>query len=372
MPGTTSASSRSRISSITERVAPKAHASGPAPYRTLLVGGRLLGEGTGRRHGLADGLASALAARTGHGVDVEPLVAAPLERAAARRVLEQRDLSRLDALVVLLEPARGERPGGDQPEPLPALLAEWTDRLTPGAALVLVVPPPLALGVSGEELDAFARDLRAAADALTRVVRLDDGGQALTPPERFARWAEAIADATASALTEPMVRFLPDDPFDDDLRVDTVRALEGRYGVWTEAFQEIVDLARRTYGTGSAAMSIIDEERTHYFARSGAVATTLPRGSTACNRVMRLYGGLIAGDASLDVRLRTLPEVRTGQVAFYAGYRIEAPDGAPLGALCVFDPAPREADDRDLAALRDLAIRAQRIVLDAERGRRSA
>lgn len=368
MPATTSASSRSRAFSA----APKAHASGPTPYRTLLVGGRLLAEGSGRHPGLADGLASALAARTGHGVDVEPIVAGPMVRVAARRVLEDRDLSRVDALVVLLEPVRGDRTAADSTEQLSALLGEWNERLTPGAALVLVVPPPMALGATDEELDAFAGELRLAADALTRVVRLEDGEIALTPPERFARWADTVAEVTAGALIEPMVRFLPDDAFDDDLRVDTVRALEGRYGSWSEAFQQIVELARRAYGAGSAAMSIIDEERTHYFARSGSVATTLPRGNTVCNRVMRLYGGLIVGDAALDPRLRMLPEVRTRDVTFYAGYRIEAPDGAPLGAICVFDPEPRDVDERDLAALRDLAITAQRIVLDAERGRLSA
>jgi hypothetical protein len=372
MPAATTASVRFRPSSPVDRIAaPKAHASGPAPYRVLLVGGRLLAESAARHQGLADGLATALGARTGHGIDVEPVVAGPMVRATARRVLEQRDLSKVDALVVLLEPGR-ERPASESPEQLATLVADWTERLTPGAAVVLVVPPPLAVGLSAEEVDAFASDVRAAADALTRVVVLDDGEKALAPAERFARWADAVAEPTAGALFEPMVRFVSDDAFDDDLRVDTVRALEGRYGVWTDAFQELVDLARSAYGTGSAAMSIIDEERTHYFARSGNVATTLPRGNTVCNRVMKLYGGLIVGDAALDTRLRMLPEVRTKDVTFYAGYRIEAPDGAPLGAICVFDPEPRDVDETDLTALRDLAIQAQRIVLDAERGRLSA
>jgi hypothetical protein len=49
-------------------------------------------------------------------------------------------------------------------------------------------------------------------------------------------------------------------------------------------------------------------------------------------------------------------------VTFYAGYRIEGPGGAPLGALCVFDPAPRTVEERDLAPLRDLVIRTQRLL----------
>ena len=53
-------------------------------------------------------------------------------------------------------------------------------------------------------------------------------------------------------------------------------------------------------------------------------------------------------------------EVKTGDVRFYAGYRITGPDGAPFGALCVFDSEPRDVQEEDLTALRDLALDAQR------------
>jgi hypothetical protein len=55
-------------------------------------------------------------------------------------------------------------------------------------------------------------------------------------------------------------------------------------------------------------------------------------------------------------------------VRFYAGYRIESADGAPLGSLCVFDPTPRgDVGEQDLVALRDLAIAAQRRLWDFQR-----
>lgn len=343
--------------------AQRAHASGPVPYRTLLLGGRLLADRATSELDVppAEALATAMARRSSHGFDVEALDGPP-ESAAAELLASARDVSRVDALVVVLAPRRDGASPADTRDRVAHLLADLAGRLTVGSAVVAVVPSPLASGLSRPELDGYTRLVQQAADALTLVVRLEDGDPGLSSEERTAGWAEDIAERAADGLIEPMVRFLPDDPYDEFQRVDAVEAMGGRYGAWTSAFQEIVELARTTYGTSSAAMSLIDDERTHYFARSGGVAESLPRGKTVCNRVMRLYGGLIVGDAALDPRLASLPEVRTRDVTFYAGYRIEGPDGAPLGALCVFDPAPRTVEDRDLAPLRDLVVRTQRLL----------
>src|SRR5205823_4558466 len=137
------------------------------------------------------------------------------------------------------------------------------------------------------------------------VVRLEDA-PGTTKAERTAGWAAEIATATSAALIDPMVRFLPDDPYDEDRRVDAVLQVGRSYTEWPATFDDLVEAARSTYGTPAAAMSIIDDETTRYFARSGNVAVSLPRGKTVCNRVMRIYGGLILGDARLDHRFSTL------------------------------------------------------------------
>lgn len=341
----------------------KGHASGPVPYRALLLGGRLLADSAtpAGQQPMADRLATALASRTGHGVDVEASQD-PTAAAVAELLASDRDVSRLDALVIVAAPRRDGSSPAETRARVVASLTALTTRLTVASPLVVVVPSPLASGLTREELDGFSRILTDAADPLIRVVRLEDGDPRATPAERITLWADEIAERTASGLIEPMVRFLPDDPYDEFRRVESVDRLDGRYGSATAEFQELVDLARATYGTASAAMSLIDDDRTHYFARSGGVAESLPRGKTVCNRVIRMYGGLIVGDAALDPRLNALPEVKTRDVTFYAGYRIEGPDGAPIGALCVFDPEPRDVQDADLAPLRDLVNRAQRLL----------
>lgn len=321
-----------------------AHASGPVPHRTLLIGGAALLEGS-----FADAFAREVAGRTGHGVEVEAVLS---DAPAPAELLPGRDLSRFDAVVVGLDPRTGTT--GDAAR---ALLAELAQRMTVGGALVVLVPSGRPGTEAQRELEAFADDVRGGIDALAAVVVLDDGAAGA---ERVARRARGVAAVTASRLIDPMVRFLPDDPFDEFARVDAVGPTGHHAAGWAEAFQDLVEAARTTYGTPSAALSIIDDETTRYFARSGNVAVALPRGKTVCNRVMRIFGGLILGDARLDQRFSALPEVKTGDVRFYAGYRITDRDGAPFGALCVFDSSPREVREEDLTALRDLALDAQR------------
>jgi hypothetical protein len=329
----------------------KAFASGPVPYRVLVLGAEWIAGAD--RADAAQALAEGLAIRTGHGVDVEALPSPPLAASESGGLLTDHDLSHFDAVVVVLDSASASA------DAVARLTEGLAERLTVGAAVVVVVPAAGTGDPTGREQDRLAVAAREVVGALVPVVRLPEV-QGSTADERLARRVAAIVDATTAALIDPVVRFMPDDPFDEFSRVDAVGRLGRRYMDWAGTFQDVVDTARSTYDTPAAAMSIIDDETTRYFTRSGGVAVALPRGKTVCNRVMRIYGGLILGDARLDHRFSALPEVKTGDVRFYAGYRITDPAGAPFGALCVFDSEPREVAEEDLAELRDLALDAQR------------
>lgn len=332
----------------------RASASGPAPYRTLLVGSApVVGD-----EALATALAASLAQRTGHGVDVESVRAQPLADAASDSVLAGRDLTRIDAVVVVLDAERSRT--GSSADAVRGLVAGLAQRLAAGSALVVVVPPPFVLGLTPRRIDELAATARAHTDALTPVVVLDDDAPGTSGDARAARWAAAIADAAAAALIDPMVRFVPDDHYDEDLRLDAIDRLPPRDGLWVAQFQQIVEAARAGYGTEAAALSIVDTDHARYGVTVGFANKVIRRNQTICNRVLRTYGGLIVGDAQLDLRFQRNPDVRSGDVRFYAGYRIESEDGAPLGSLCVFDPAPRDGvGEQDLVALRDLAVEAQ-------------
>jgi GAF domain-containing protein len=68
----------------------------------------------------------------------------------------------------------------------------------------------------------------------------------------------------------------------------------------------------------------------------------------------------VVPDALADERFRDNPLVLgEPHIRFYAGYPVESPSGERIGALCVFDPEPRRADDVDTVLLREFALMMQ-------------
>lgn len=336
----------------------RASASGPTPYRTLL-----LGTESADRAALAEPFARELASRTGHGVDVEAVLTDALAHAATGGLPLERDLSRIDAVVVVLDPppVASDGPAGVAP-----LLQGLLRRVTVGAAVVLVVPAG-----SGPALDRLTDEAAGAADALTPVVRLDVL-EDRTEADRIGAWASALAEATAACLIDPMVRFLADDHYDEELRLAAVDRLPPRDDAWVARFERIVADAQAAYGTASAALSIVDADHARYSVRIGLDSAVIRRGHTLCNRALRTYGGLIVGDAQEDLRFQGFPDVRSGDLRFWAGHRIESEEGAPLGTLCVFDDEPREVAEADLVRLRDLALALQQSLWDLQRASTTA
>ena len=107
-------------------------------------------------------------------------------------------------------------------------------------------------------------------------------------------------------------------------------------------------------------VEIVGDGHTRYFARQGFDIPVVTREQTICDLALHTYGGVIVGDARADDRFRQFPLVVDGAVRFYAGYRVESPDGQPIGVLCVFDSDPRPVLLQDLALLRDFAASAER------------
>jgi GAF domain-containing protein len=79
----------------------------------------------------------------------------------------------------------------------------------------------------------------------------------------------------------------------------------------------------------------------------------------------------VVEDASRDETFSGHPWV-VGQdhVRFYAGYPLEAPEGARVGALCVVDTKPRQFSRTEAALLRELALRVQGLIWTQSGSRR--
>ena len=349
---------------------PRARASGPAPYRILAVGGDLLAGHGVLTHDLAltGSLARGLARLLGHGVDVQSVVAHRTTLAATARALRSRDLSRIDALVLVLDQVGDRWHVARAATRVNKLVEDLSNRMVPGASITLVVPPRAVWQRSERDMATLAMAVRDGAAALTRVVHLTGRLQVQGHAQLYKTWAETIATSMAESLIDPLVWLDAVDQIDEPRRQTAVRRLGPLDAGWQAAFRRIVEFSSRAYGTSCASISIVDGDRTRYLSRRGFDIEALEREQSLCELALRTHGGLIVGDAKADPRFNTFPVVQSGQVRFYAGYRIESPDGQPVGVVCVFDDQPRPVLSQDIALLRDFATAAERRIWELMQG----
>lgn len=118
-----------------------------------------------------------------------------------------------------------------------------------------------------------------------------------------------------------------------------------------------------------ALVSIVEDVRQRFLARTGLDAEETPRDVSFCAHAMLGGAIFVVPDAKQDPAFADNPLV-TGppHIRFYAGAPLVASDGEPLGALCVIDTAPRP----DLTPLQrqGLALLARQVMVELETRRR--
>jgi PAS domain S-box-containing protein len=138
----------------------------------------------------------------------------------------------------------------------------------------------------------------------------------------------------------------------------------------------IVHFAAQLCGTEVALVSLVEEERQRFLAREGLAVRETPRSTSFCAHAMMLGEVMEVPDATQDARFAENPLVTGPQnIRFYAGQPLISGEGAPLGALCVIDSAPRPGGLTDLQreGLAVLAgavmqrLRTERVALAARR-----
>ena len=124
-----------------------------------------------------------------------------------------------------------------------------------------------------------------------------------------------------------------------------LKALE-RYGILDspaeQGFDDIVLLASQICGTPVALVSFVDHDRQWFKAKTGFDKSETPLSQSVCKLAIQQPGLFIIPDLSADPRTwhNTLVS-EDPNIRFYAGARLEAPDGAALGSLCVIDTKAR-------------------------------
>jgi two-component sensor histidine kinase len=109
-----------------------------------------------------------------------------------------------------------------------------------------------------------------------------------------------------------------------------------------QGFDDIVLLASRICQTPVALVSLVTDERQWFKAKVGFDGCQTPLAQSVCIHALRQPGLLVIPDLMQDPRTKANTLV-TGapHIRFYAGARLETPDGVALGTLCVIDVVTR-------------------------------
>ncbi|WP_432520437.1 PAS domain-containing protein, partial [Kineococcus sp. SYSU DK006] len=127
------------------------------------------------------------------------------------------------------------------------------------------------------------------------------------------------------------------------------------------ALQRLAGLAARLLAAPASQVSLLTDVQT-----IGAVAGqdpalvgfTGPLADSLCTVTATGGAPLVVEDAAADARVASLPPVTGGAVGAYLGVPLTGADGHVVGALCVFDPAPRTWRSTDVEVLSELAVAA--------------
>ena len=384
-------SAEARSSAIRPADAPEAHASGCDPDRILIWGdGPVAGLGV-RSHDLAlpGCLARRISFATGRGADVIALPAPDLQIKTAEEHLRTSRFATYDAIVVFVGVRDAvHRTSVDSWERrVRSLLAHVTGA---SAATTRIVVMGIAVGdlnpsfrsTFGSNSERHAHRLNAATQAVCAEYRnvsflavpagrdraelgvrtaggyrdLADVISAHLAPQLTIGAAQILHDRTASSAREVRNGRQNETARQNALDELQLRSLQGH-----PALERITAHARAAFGTESALITVIDHDKQWYAAGGQDLPASVDRTSAFCDHTIRRAEPLVVPDATKDPRFADSPLV-TGPdgVRFYAGFPIESPDGHRIGALCVVDSKPHDADEVSTTVLRDLALLVQR------------
>ncbi len=123
-----------------------------------------------------------------------------------------------------------------------------------------------------------------------------------------------------------------------------------------EAFGRVVHLAKQFFDVPICAFSVIDSTRQIFKVIEGLDVSETSRAISFCGHAILSKDILNIPDTHHDARFADNPLViDEPHIRFYAGAPVFAPNGMPVGALCIVDRQPRELTGDQLCALRSFA-----------------
>lgn len=152
----------------------------------------------------------------------------------------------------------------------------------------------------------------------------------------------------------------PDIPQDEQTRLETLRSLDVLDTLPEERFDRLTRLAKRMFGVPIALVSLVDENRQWFKSCIGLDASETSRDISFCGHAILGNGIFIIPDTMEDQRFADNSLVLSEpNIRFYAGCPLSL-NGYKLGTLCIIDQKPRNFENEDVEALRDLASMVER------------
>ncbi|MEM8513113.1 excisionase family DNA binding protein [Massilia sp. MP_M2] len=123
------------------------------------------------------------------------------------------------------------------------------------------------------------------------------------------------------------------------------------------AFDRLTWLASHATGCPMALLSLLSAQRQWSKSRVGMDSRETARSLAFCSHALMQDEPFVVEDASADPRFADNPMVIGAPfIRFYAGYPVRTAEGLALGSLCVLDTEPRRLREREMRALRELAL----------------
>ena len=153
---------------------------------------------------------------------------------------------------------------------------------------------------------------------------------------------------------------MPEFPHDEVARLETLRSLDVLDTPQEERFDRLTRMAKRLFNVPIALVSLVDENRQWFKSCVGLPVSETPRDISFCGHAILGEGVFIIPNATADDRFHDNPLVIDDpNIRFYAGCPLRALNGGQMGTLCIIDDKPRDFDEHDLSALKDLAAMAE-------------
>ncbi|MDQ3625029.1 MAG: GAF domain-containing protein, partial [Verrucomicrobiota bacterium] len=126
------------------------------------------------------------------------------------------------------------------------------------------------------------------------------------------------------------------------------------------AFDRITAKLARVFEVPIALISLIDRDRQFFKSQTGlpedlAKARQTPRNVSVCGHVVAKNQVMVIEDLARDRRFANNPLLKEHGIRFYAGVPLLAPNGQPIGSLCLLDMKSRQLSEREKRLLQEYA-----------------